>query len=110
MYIYVCGNNRTRSAVPTDDELVEVFKWADGVPVKYAMVSDEGGVFAVNLAPRPLINQTPNQLKSRNNNNNNRGQNKRQKVERVQEASSQGKEEGNGEGAKEGEAEKGQGD
>jgi len=48
----------TRAPVPTDQEMVAIFEWANGVPVKYAMVSDEGGVFAVNLAHRPLENHT----------------------------------------------------
>lgn len=48
----------TRAPVPTDEEMVAIFDWARGVPVKYAMVSDEGGVFAVNLAHRPLENHT----------------------------------------------------
>jgi len=48
----------TRAPVPMDEEMVAIFEWANGVPVKYAMVSDEGGVFAVNLAHRPLENHT----------------------------------------------------
>ncbi len=49
----------TRAPVPTDKEMVAIFEWAKGVPVKYAMISDEGGVFAVNLAHRSLENHTP---------------------------------------------------
>lgn len=48
----------TRTPVPTEDELRRLFAWTGAVPLKYAMVSDEGGVFAVNLAPRPLENHT----------------------------------------------------
>lgn len=44
--------------MPTEEELQRLFAWTQGVPLKYAMISDEGGVFAVNLAPRPLENHT----------------------------------------------------
>ena len=48
----------TRALVPTDEELVRIFEWAKGVPVKYAIVSDEGAVFAMDLAHKPLENHT----------------------------------------------------
>jgi len=48
----------TRDPVPSEEELMAVFKWAKGVPVKYAMVSGDGGVFAVNIAHWPLENKT----------------------------------------------------
>lgn len=51
-------HHSAHAPVPSEAALVRIFAWAKEVPLKFAIVSEDGGVFALDLAPRPLENHS----------------------------------------------------
>jgi hypothetical protein len=50
------SSHRQSDPFPSESELLKVFAWARGIPVKFALVSDDASVFAINLSHRALDN------------------------------------------------------